>query len=387
MNKILAFTLGVAFAMATSATAFQQTDAVALTVKNIQIPISVMVPEKGKGPFPVVFHVHGGGWNGGTPTEVPGADFPPDASVLCDRLGIVYVALAYRCKAEGTFWDAMEDLHASISWFNARAATFNADTNRVGFSGGSAGTPLSALLAEEMNSCKAYVGLFGVYDFISNSESLFPDEEACKTYGIATPETKQKASAYFNLRPHPPATLLCAGAKDILICPKQSVRFGERLKTTGADAEVTIYPDVNHGYYSPENPVEFKDTTLKIARLYSKYLTQATFDFASLENFLDKMLEHYFPLAEVPPKAVVSVWKGKTETLQFLDDGTGKQINRNNKSKPFTYTVAGGSIKVTAGGVVTEYFMQKDKHAIYYIHNDHRYAGRKEVYTRERQQN
>ena len=40
-------------------------------------------------------------------------------------LFIVYVGLAYRCKVQrGNFELAMEDLRASIQWFEARAATY-----------------------------------------------------------------------------------------------------------------------------------------------------------------------------------------------------------------------------------------------------------------------
>ena len=383
MKKNIIIALGLSQTLF-SASAYQQTNAVALTVKGIQIPINIMSPDRGKAPFPVVFHVHGGGWNDGTATEVPPAVLPQDAKILCDRLGIIYVGLAYRCKAEGTFQDALEDLRGSIAWFEARAADFNADTNRVGFSGGSAGTPLSALLAEEMNACKTYVGLFGVYNFISNSESLFPNKEACEQYGLATTEAKRQASAYYHLRPHPPATLLCAGAKDILICPKQSIRFGDELKALGADAEAIIYPDVNHGYYGPDNPVEFKDTTLKIAGLYSKHLTQVPFESADLNKELDTMLAGYFPLDAIPARAVLGTWTGKRETLQFLEDGTGKQINRNKKGKPFTYIVSGRSIKLTMGETNTDYFMRNDQRGIYFIYPDGRYAGNKEMFMRAR---
>jgi acetyl esterase/lipase len=372
---LLFFTLGVL-----SAFASQETNAIACVVKGISIPIKIMTPSQRKGPFPVVYDVHGGGWNGGTATEVPPPGFPPDSKILCDKLGIVYVGLAYRCKAEGTFQDALDDLRASIAWFESRADQFQADTNRVGFSGGSAGTPLSALLAEEMPACKTYVGLFGVYDFLNNTNSLFPEAEAYKIYGLETPEAKRAASAYYHLREHPPATLLFHGAHDILINPQQSVRFGEKLKAQGAPVEVTIYPNANHGYYSPRNPEEFKDSTLKIARLYSQYLTQTAFDSASLAVELDRMLARYFPIAEIPPEAVVGIWKGKRDQLEFLADGTGKSTHLRGRTKPFTYEISGGSINVTMDQVTTKYFMQKDQRAIYFIYQDGRFAGRKEPF-------
>lgn len=89
-------------------TAAQEARDIALTVNGMEIPILIITPKSGKGPFPVVYHVHGGGWNGGTETVVPPASVPPEAKFLSDELGIVYVGLAYRCKVQkGTFKLAM----------------------------------------------------------------------------------------------------------------------------------------------------------------------------------------------------------------------------------------------------------------------------------------
>ena len=185
VHPIFARTLACCVLSLGSLPAAQESRDVVMTVNGIEIPILIVTPSSGKGPFPVVYHVRGGGWNGGTETVVPPASVTPEAKFLSDELGIVYVGLAYRCKLQhGTFQLAMDDLRASIQWFEARAATYKADTTVVGLTGGSAGTPLSAMLAQEMPSCAAYVGLFGVYDFTNNKESLFPDETACELYGL-----------------------------------------------------------------------------------------------------------------------------------------------------------------------------------------------------------
>jgi acetyl esterase/lipase len=78
-GSFLFFTLTVL-----SASACEETDAIACVVKGISIPIKIMMPSQGKGLFPVVYDVHGGGWNGGTATEVPPPSLPPDSKILCD---------------------------------------------------------------------------------------------------------------------------------------------------------------------------------------------------------------------------------------------------------------------------------------------------------------
>lgn len=49
--------------------AAQESHDVVMTVEGIEIPILNITPSEGKGPFPVVYNVHGGGWNGGTKTK------------------------------------------------------------------------------------------------------------------------------------------------------------------------------------------------------------------------------------------------------------------------------------------------------------------------------
>jgi acetyl esterase/lipase len=179
------------------------------TVEGIAIPIVIHRPDQSDENCPVVFHVHGGGWNGGTKTVVPPATVGPVAGMLCDRLGIIFVGLGYRCKNQkGTFELAMGDLHDSVKWFNERADSFGADLSRIGFSGGSAGTPLSALMAQQIPNCQNYLGLWGVYDFTNHKKSLFPNEEALQTYTIAAASQATAASAFHQLRASPPTTLL-----------------------------------------------------------------------------------------------------------------------------------------------------------------------------------
>ena len=361
---------------------YKEAEDVAVNVNGIEIPIMILSPDEGTGPFPVVYHVHGGGWNGGTETVVPDAGLPPESKTLCDQLGIIYVGLAYRCKAQGTFEDAMEDLRASITWFEGKAAEFNADTSRVGFSGGSAGTPLSAILAQEMPTCKTYVGLFGVYNLLDNEASLFPDEEACEKYGLASTEQKRAASAYHHVRENPPATRLFHGAKDILTHPTQSSRFAELLKQKGADAKVTIYPEVNHGYFNPRNPDEFKDSTLQIAVLYAGVLKDDSSLIKGLDARLDQMLERYYPLERIDEDDVPGRWGAKRETLEFKADGTGVSTDHRGKSTPFAYVVKGGTLQMNMGDQTTDFFMQTDRRAIYRITAEGRHAGKKEHYMK-----
>lgn len=364
--------------------AAQESRDVVMTVNGIKIPILIVTPESGTGPFPVVYSVHGGGWNGGTETVVPPAGVTPEAKFLSNELGIVYVGLAYRCKVQhGTFELAMEDLKASIQWFETRAATYKADTSLVGFSGDSAGTPLSAMLAQETPSCATYVGLFGVYDFTNNKESLFPDETACALFGLSSPEQKLASSAFHHIRRNPPPTLLFHGGKDILTHSSQSIRFAEKLRELGGQAESIILPELNHGYFNPRYPEEFKTTTLKIAALYAENLKLDKSKVDALPAKLDKMLSHLFPVDKIMPDAIPGQWKDESEMLAFQADGSGTQTDPKNISRPFTYKISGNTIVVDLGKTKETYFMQRDLRVIYKFYSEGRLAGNKRWYRKQ----
>lgn len=172
------------------------------------------------------------------------------------------------------------------------------------------------------------------------------------------------------------------GELDILTHPSQSILFGQELKAHGASVEVTIYPNANHGYYSPGNPVEFKDTTLKLAHLYARNLKQESFDSTNLEARLDESLKRYFPLDTIPPASLTGHWKSKNGSLKFNDDGTGTIASRSGRTCSFTYEMADGPVIVQANDTTTEYFMQNDLKAIYSVVPDGRHAGKKEHYTK-----
>ncbi|NQX00921.1 hypothetical protein HQ447_09695 [bacterium] len=88
-HPILARTLACCVLSLGSLPAVQESRNVVMTVNGIEIPILIVTPSSGNGPFPVVYHVHGGGWNGGPETVVPPASVPPEAMFLSDELGIV----------------------------------------------------------------------------------------------------------------------------------------------------------------------------------------------------------------------------------------------------------------------------------------------------------
>ena len=110
--------------------------------------IDVHLPAVGSPPYPVAVHVHGGGWSGGSQTELGVL-----GSALLQR-GFVVASVDYRLTSETgqygpfpvTFPAQIHDVKGAVRWLRAQAATYQLDVTRFVAYGESAGGHLVALL-------------------------------------------------------------------------------------------------------------------------------------------------------------------------------------------------------------------------------------------------
>jgi len=257
-------TLFLLFILSFQANAFTTIREKVKTVDSIDIEIVAYIPEA-KGKFPVFFFVHGGGWSHGTAHKTPGASNILCADMLCDNLGVVFIGIDYRCKNQnGDFDKALQDVMDGYNYTKKNAKRFKCDFKRVGFGGGSAGTPLSAVASQKIANCILYVGIHGRYDFINNLGGYWPDAGTAKKFRIVTPEEQKRASAISQIRKNPPATLLIHGDKDATIGHLQSLKYEEAIQQNKGFAKTVILPNAGHGFYRTENKDFFVKTTEEI---------------------------------------------------------------------------------------------------------------------------
>lgn len=354
-------------------TAQKTIDTIATKSGGYDIPIKIQLPKKSIEKSPIFFFVHGGGWNGGTQNEVPPATISGDANFLVNELGIIYVGLAYRCKGNNaTFADAINDLESSVKWFLDNANRFNADISRIGFGGASAGSTLSAVMAQKYPNCLVYIGSEGMYNLVDHDEkdSPFPSAEARKIYGLDTKEKSKMASAFYNLKENSPASLLLHGKEDRLCHYTQSIKFAEKIKKSGGKAKVMLYDEINHTCLSAAYPDVFKKSVVEIATLFINEFKIKNKSIETIQTALDKQLENQYPTKNVTESKIIGSWKFNNEDLVFKPNGKGEQKNNNNV-KEFNYIIENDSIKI-----ITEkqkerlFFLRKNNSSMFELITD-----------------
>jgi len=98
---------------------------------------------------PVVFWIHGGGWQGGDKSEV--AEKPR----FFVEKGFVFVSVNYRLLPKVQMIDIFHDVAKSFRWMHDHIAEYGGDPKRVLVGGHSAGAQLAALICTDERYLKA----------------------------------------------------------------------------------------------------------------------------------------------------------------------------------------------------------------------------------------
>ena len=112
------------------------------TPANPRQMVDVYAPEDAKN-LPVVFWIHGGGWEGGDRTAI---QLKPQAFV--DK-GFVFVSTGYRLLPEVDMVTIFRDIAKSLGWVHENIAEHGGDPKRILVMGHSAGAQLAALICTD----------------------------------------------------------------------------------------------------------------------------------------------------------------------------------------------------------------------------------------------
>jgi acetyl esterase/lipase len=205
----------------------------------------------GDGPWPVIVHIHGGGWRRGSRRD-PLPALGPDFYESLAPQGFAVAAADYRLSGEARFPAPLEDVRAAFGWVRDHAGGYGLDADRVFGWGDSAGGHLVLLAALTGTLVRGAVAWFPVTDLLGLPSDVAaaggtpdggPDSREAQLLGapagsVASPVTHASAGA--------PPVLLMHGAADDLVPPAQSVRLAEALRAAGAPVELELVPGATH---------------------------------------------------------------------------------------------------------------------------------------------
>ena len=103
------------------------------------ISVLILRPTRGTGPWPGVYHTHGGGMVLGT--NRTGAE---EMAIWAEEVGVVAVSVEYRLAPEHPHPAPVEDCYAGLVWTAKHAGELGIDPSRLAIAGASAGGGLAA---------------------------------------------------------------------------------------------------------------------------------------------------------------------------------------------------------------------------------------------------
>lgn len=103
--------------------------------------LDLYLPDEGEGPFPLVVHIHGGGFGMGDKR-----DDHMDTYLQGLKRGYAIASVEYRLSGEAIFPAAVLDCREAFRFLKRNAAKYSIDPNRICALGGSAGGNLAALM-------------------------------------------------------------------------------------------------------------------------------------------------------------------------------------------------------------------------------------------------
>ena len=104
--------------------------------------MTVLRPAEGQGPWPAIYHVHGGGMVAGTPETALDVFVP-----YVHEVGVVITSVDYRLAPEHPHPAPIEDCYAGLRWLAENAEELGVDPTRIMIAGTSAGGGLAAATA------------------------------------------------------------------------------------------------------------------------------------------------------------------------------------------------------------------------------------------------
>lgn len=235
---------------------------------NLQLDL--FSPMSGKGPFPAVIYLHGGGWNSGSRRQ-----FYRYAAQMA-TIGFVGVTIEYRLSAEAKYPAAIEDSRAAVRWVRAHAGKYRIDPQRIGAAGQSAGGHLAALLgvganpAEEVRAVAAFNPPTDLPSLTQGEAGAAVTAFLGTTYSAGA-EIWREASPLTHVSGRSAPMLFLHGTADTTVPYRQSVVMCSALQAAGVPCEMYSAEGKRHLWFF-NSEADFQATLLRMEDFFRRYL-------------------------------------------------------------------------------------------------------------------
>lgn len=214
------------------------------------LTLDAYVPD-GRGPFPAVIVVHGGGFTAGNKQTYVKPLFDP-----LTNAGFAWFTINYRLAPKYRFPAAVEDVESAVKWVKAHAREYKVDPRRIALMGESAGGHLVSFVGTEEkpdSRVAAVVSFYGVHDFEARAIKDGKLLDSVKAFlgpselNDDSREIMRQASPITHVHKGMPPYLLIHGTADVLVPYEQSVSMCEKMKRLGNSCELFTVEGAPHG--------------------------------------------------------------------------------------------------------------------------------------------
>ena len=202
-------------------------------------------------PAPCVVMVHGGGWDSGDRSQLPGLNH------WLARRGYAVAAISYRLAPRFQWPAPQDDLLTAIAWLKERAGALGIDAKRLVVLGRSAGGQIALATAYTAGdpAIRGVIGLYAPSDLIFGYVNTVEDDmlkspALMRQFLGGTPDSAranyESASPLFHVTSRTAPTLLIHGVNDALVWYRHSVRLDALLAEQGVPRVYVSLPWATH---------------------------------------------------------------------------------------------------------------------------------------------
>lgn len=218
------------------------------------------------GGWPVVMHIHGGGW-----VEGSNAEQSADMRWFADH-GWVVVSVGYSLSSPTRhLWNRVHDqLGCAMAWTKANIASRGGNASRLALRGGSAGGNLAINVAYMANSGTLQSSCGGEIPKVQSVTPIYPGVDLVaihgNTYPLTGPDVQSMTRRYAGgtpqqypdryaavasatyINPLAPPTLMFISENDHLVPLASMQKFAKQVRQAGIPLRVVSVPHAEHGF-------------------------------------------------------------------------------------------------------------------------------------------